>query len=78
MRVNAGGLAYLAEVPVTPLFMLLLFLVFATVVALVEFGVLTYAYDKIGIGRRQILGILLLSLAGSAVNIPVAELPDLE
>jgi len=49
--------------------------VFAMVVALVEFGVLGYAYEKMGIGRRHILGILLLSLFGSAVNIPLAELP---
>jgi len=62
--------------PVAPLFMFLLFLVLAVVVALVEFGVLTYAYDKIGIGRRYILVILLLSLLGSAVNIPIAELPS--
>jgi len=64
--------------PLTPLFMLLLFVVFVTVVALVELGVLTYAYEKMGIGRRHILGILLLSLLGSAVNIPLAELPAKE
>jgi uncharacterized membrane protein len=61
--------------PVTPLFMVLLLVAFAMVVALVEFGVVTYAYERIGIGRRYILSILLLSLAGSAINIPVAELP---
>ncbi len=64
--------------PVTPVFMLLLVIVFVAVVALVEFGVLTYAYEKMGVGRRNILGILLLSLIGSAVNIPVAELPAKE
>jgi len=52
--------------------------VFVAVVALIEFGVLTYAYEKMGIGRRNILGILFLSLLGSAVNIPVAELPAKE
>jgi uncharacterized membrane protein len=61
--------------PLTPPFMLLLFIVLAVVVALVELRVLTYAYEKLGIDRRYILGILLLSLFGSAVNIPVAELP---
>ena len=64
--------------PNTPLFMLLLVAVLAIVVALVELGVLTYAYEKLGIGRRYILTILLLSLFGSAVNIPVAELPAKE
>ncbi len=61
--------------PVTPLFMVLLFVAFAIVVALVEFGVITYAYEKMGVGRRYIFGILLLSLLGSAINIPIAELP---
>jgi uncharacterized membrane protein len=61
--------------PVTPLFMVLLFVVLAAVVALLQFGVLTYAYEKMGVGRRYILGILLLSLLGSAINIPIAELP---
>ena len=64
--------------PVAPLFMLMLFVLFAIVAGLVEFGVLTYAYDKIGIGRHHILGILLLSLFGSTVNIPIAELPARE
>ncbi len=61
--------------PVTPLFMVLLFIVIAVWVALVEFKVITYAYEKMGIGRRYILGILLLSLLGSGINIPIAELP---
>ena len=61
--------------PVTPLFMLLLLVVLGAVVALVEFGVVSYAYEKMGVNPRYVLGILLLSLAGSVVNIPVAELP---
>jgi uncharacterized membrane protein len=64
--------------PVTPLFMLLLLVAFVAVVALVELGVVTYAYEKIGIGRRYILTVLLLSLFGSAINIPIAELPAKE
>jgi uncharacterized membrane protein len=44
-------------------------------VLLLEFGVITYAYEKMGVGRRYILGILLLSLLGSGINIPIAELP---
>jgi uncharacterized membrane protein len=61
--------------PVAPVFMLLLLIGFVVVVALVEFGVLTYAYEKMGVGRRYILGILLLSLLGSSINIPVAQVP---
>jgi uncharacterized membrane protein len=61
--------------PVTPLFMVLLFIVIAVWIALVEFKVITYAYEKMGVGRSYILGILLLSLFGSGINIPIAELP---
>ncbi len=61
--------------PVTPLFMMLLGLVLLALIALVEVNVIAYAYEKMGIQRRYIFSILLLSLVGSAVNIPIAELP---
>lgn len=55
----------------------LLGLLFLAVVALlaIEFGVLTYAYEKMGISRRAVFALLLLSWLGSYVNIPVAQLP---
>ncbi len=61
--------------PVTPLFMVLLGLVLIVVVALVEVGAITYAYEKMGIRRQYVFSILLLSLLGSAINIPIAEFP---
>ncbi len=61
--------------PLTAPFMLVLFVAFTALVVLLQLGVITYAYEKMGIGRRYILGILLLSLLGSAINIPIAELP---
>ena len=61
--------------PVSPAFMILLFVALAVVVAIVELGVLTYAYEKMGISPRTIFAILLLSLFGSAINIPIAEMP---
>ena len=54
-------------------FLLGLLFLFVVVVALIELGVLKYAYERIGIPPRYVLGILLLSLLGSAINIPVAE-----
>lgn len=45
------------------------------VIALVELGVLRYAYERMGVPPRYVLAVLLLSLFGSAINIPVAELP---
>jgi uncharacterized membrane protein len=59
-------------------FILALFVLFFIVVALIELGILKYAYERIGIPPRYVLGILLLSLLGSAINIPVAELPPEE
>ncbi len=56
-------------------FILALFALLLLVVALVEIGILKYAYERIGIPSRYVLAILLLSLLGSAVNIPVAQFP---
>ncbi len=55
-----------------PLFLLLAALL-AVVVFVLQIGILGYAYEKIGIQRRTAFLILLLSLLGSYVNIPVAE-----
>lgn len=54
-------------------FLLILVSLFFVLVALIELGVLKYAYERIGVPPRYVLGILLLSLLGSAINIPVAE-----
>ena len=43
--------------------------------ALLEVGILKYAYTKIGIDRRSVFLVLLLSLVGSYINIPVATAP---
>jgi uncharacterized membrane protein len=55
-------------------FLLALFALFAIVVTMVEIGILRYAYERMGIPPRYVLSILLLSLLGSAINIPVAQL----
>jgi uncharacterized membrane protein len=60
--------------PLTPLF-LLAALALAMLVAYVQVGILRYAYERIGIPRRQVFAVLMASLLGSYVNIPVAELP---
>jgi uncharacterized membrane protein len=60
--------------PLSPLFMVLGFAAFAVLVAVVEFGLISYAYEKMGVGRRYIFSVLLLSLLGSAINIPIAEI----
>ena len=61
--------------PLAAPFLIALFLIVVVVIASIEVGVIGYAYEKIGIERRHVFALLLLSLLGSYVNIPVAELP---
>jgi uncharacterized membrane protein len=61
--------------PLAQPFMLLLLLIGAVVLALVELSAIEYAYARIGIDHRYVFSLLLLSLLGSYVNIPIAELP---
>jgi uncharacterized membrane protein len=56
-------------------FLLFLFFLCAVLIILIEIGILRYAYAKIGIKRRHMFALLLLTFLGSYVNIPVAELP---
>src|SRR5437867_12606894 len=57
-----------------PFFLGLVFLI-GLVIALIEIGILGYAYEKMGVNRRYVFALLVFSLLGSYVNIPVAELP---
>ncbi len=60
--------------PLAAPFLLAFFFFLVLLVFFVEVGVLEYAYESIGINRRYVFSLLLLSLLGSYVNIPVAEL----
>jgi uncharacterized membrane protein len=57
-----------------PFFLALLFL-FALLIILIEIRIIEYAYKRVGINHRYVFALLLLSLLGSYVNIPVAQLP---
>jgi uncharacterized membrane protein len=59
-------------------FLIMLVFFFFFVIALIEVGILEYAYARIGIGRRHMFALLILTLLGSYVNIPVADLPARE
>ena len=52
--------------------------VFLLVVVLIQIGVLRYAYMRLGISSSTALFLLLGSLIGSYINIPVAQLPERE
>lgn len=61
--------------PLTLPFILALFLLIGLLITMIEIGVIGYAYEKMGVNRRYVFTLLLLSLLGSYVNIPIAELP---
>jgi uncharacterized membrane protein len=48
---------------------------FLVVVALIQIGILRYAYLRMGVGSRAAMALLLGSLIGSYINIPIVELP---
>ena len=58
-----------------PVLILLLALLLVVFVVLVELRILSYAYQKIGIRPRYVFGILVLTLLGSHVNIPLYAVP---
>jgi uncharacterized membrane protein len=51
--------------------LLLLLLAFLVLIILVEVRVLTYAYRKVGVHPRYAFAVMLLSLVGSVVDIPL-------
>ena len=61
--------------PIALPFFLLLLALLAVFVFVVELEVLAYAYRKIGVRPRYIFALLLLSLVGSHVNIPLYAVP---
>src|SRR5713101_5220042 len=58
-----------------PLLILLLVVLLVVLVVLVEVRILSYAYQKIGIRPRYVFLIMVLTLLGSHVNIPLYAVP---
>ena len=73
MIMHASSLHYF---PVAWPFLLLLTALFGLVVGIVAIRILRHASASMGIGPRAMLAVLLLSLLGSYVNIPIAYLPE--
>jgi uncharacterized membrane protein len=61
--------------PITAPFFAILVGVFALVVILIEVNILRYAYERLGVSSGTAFLLLLASLIGSYVNIPVWEFP---
>jgi uncharacterized membrane protein len=56
-------------------FLLALFLVFLLLIGLLQIGLISIAYEKLGIPPQHLFSLLLLSLLGSYINIPVGRVP---
>lgn len=69
------GDSQLNYLPLTLPFFSVLAALFAVLVVFVEIRVLRYAYLRAGVNSRVVLLVLLVSLFGSYINIPVAQLP---
>jgi uncharacterized membrane protein len=70
-----GQMQYL---PLAGPFFAILVGVFLVVVILIQINVLRYAYARLGVSSGTALLLLLASLIGSYINIPVWEFPDRE
>ncbi len=59
--------------PLTTLFVVIFFLFLLLLFVAIQVGLISYVYERLGIDAKIILPLLLLSLLGSAVNIPITE-----
>ena len=62
--------------PLAPLFLLALFVLLGFLIVFIQIGILQYAYEKIGVKRHYVFTILILSLLGSYINLPLVQLPS--
>jgi uncharacterized membrane protein len=62
--------------PLSPAFFAILVALFLVLVALIQVGILRYAYMRLGVSSGAALSLLLASLIGSYVNIPLIQLPE--
>jgi uncharacterized membrane protein len=65
----------MSYVPIGLLFFVVFWFLLALLVGLIQVGILQYAFESMGVSRRYMLALLLFSLLGSYVNIPIAQFP---
>ncbi len=70
------GTSHLNYLPLTLPFFSVLAALFVGLVIFIEIGVLRYAYVRAGVNSRVVLLVMLASLLGSYINIPVVRLPE--
>jgi len=59
--------------PVAIPFMVAIVVMLVLVVSLLEVGAVTYAYERLGLDRNWAYGLLMASILGSGVNVPVTR-----
>lgn len=62
-------------VPIGLIFFLAFWFLLALLVAFIQIGILEYVFESMGINRRYMVALLLFSLLGSYINIPIAKFP---
>lgn len=61
--------------PHPPLYLGVFLLLIGLVLALLQFGLIEYVYERLGLTRRAALAVLFGTLLGSGINIPLVRLP---
>jgi uncharacterized membrane protein len=69
-------MSQLHYLPLPPAFFAILVGLFVVIITLIQFGILRYVYMRLGVSSGTAIVLLLASLLGSYVNIPIAELPE--
>ncbi len=70
------GANHLNYLPLAPPSFSILAALFVVLVVFVVIRILRYAYVRVGVNSRLVLLLLLASLLGSYINIPIAQLPE--
>ncbi len=61
-------------IPIALPFFLMLWILFGILIVLIQINILQFAFETMGVGRRYMFALLMLSLFGSYINIPIKEL----
>lgn len=62
-------------VPIGLIFFLAFWFLLVLLLALIQIGILEFVFESMGFNRRYLMGLLVLCLLGSYVNIPIAHFP---
>lgn len=61
--------------PHPPLYLLAFLLLLGLLLVVLRFGLIGFAYERLGLSRRAAIAVLFAALLGSGINIPLVQLP---